>query len=604
MKLLKKANCIINNMKIRKKLIGIYIIAVLPVLIVGIYLTNGMKNIVVENAVKEASVNTDRISDRFNDIVKIANYVSDRLYFNSTLSNIVLTKYKSTSQIVETYDSIDLFDQYLNFYNEIKSIRFYVDNDTMLDNSTFIRATENIKNSPWYKKAYSNNGAIIWMYKHDDIANDNYLSLIRLVKDSNNVNLGVLVININQDSIRSIINNEPYTTIISLDKSNMVMSNKSDAELIKINFEDEKYLGEKENYIKKIYYKGEKSNVILKEFQPDKALNNTFEISTVMSIDDITQKSVQIQNKGFAITGISLILSIILILVFSHIFTRRVELLRKEMHKVVSGDFNISADIGGNDEIKELYDDLYAMMRSIEQLIQEVYVVRIQKEQLVNKQKEAQFKMLSSQINPHFLYNTLETIRMKAFCNGQKEIADIVKMLGKIMRRNLEVKNKLVSLESEIELTKSYLAIQKLRFGDKVNYNIEILCSVEEYKILPLLLQPIVENAFIHGLENKEDRGTIDIVIENENGILNIDVIDNGIGISEEKLKDIKEKLSDSGSDDGESIGIRNVNQRIKIYYGESYGVSIVSKVKQGTKVRISIPVSEEGFYDIKGTYC
>ena len=124
------------------------------------------------------------------------------------------------------------------------------------------------------------------------------------------------------------------------------------------------------------------------------------------------------------------------------------------------------------------------MIKSIKKLIEEVYMEKIQKEQLRASQKEAEFKMLANQINPHFLYNTLETIRMKAFCNGDKEIADIVKKLGKIMRRNLEVSGKMVSLKSELDLIDSYLQIQAMRFEGMVKYELNIESSIkkEEYE--------------------------------------------------------------------------------------------------------------------------
>ena len=143
--------------------------------------------------------------------------------------------------------------------------------------------------------------------------------------------------------------------------------------------------------------------------------------------------------------------------------------------------------------------------------IEEVYIEKIQKEQLRASQKEAEFKMLANQINPHFLYNTLETIRMKAFCNGDKEIADIVKKLGKIMRRNLEVSGKMVSLKSELDIIDSYLQIQSMRFEGMVKYELNIESSIknDEYEILPLLLQPVVENAFVHGLEEKKEKGEV-----------------------------------------------------------------------------------------------
>ena len=204
--------------------------------------------------------------------------------------------------------------------------------------------------------------------------------------------------------------------------------------------------------------------------------------------------------------------------------------------------------------------------------------------------------MLANQINPHFLYNTLETIRMKAFCNGDKEIADIVKKLGKIMRRNLEVSGKMVSLQSELELIENYLQIQSMRFEGMVKYELNIEASVrkEGYKILPLLLQPVVENAFIHGLEEKKEKGTIIIDILENDECLIVKVKDDGVGIEPDKLEIINHKLALSEENNGKSIGMINVNQRIKIHYGKQYGLSIESKFGKGTIVTLSLPIIDK----------
>lgn len=269
------------------------------------------------------------------------------------------------------------------------------------------------------------------------------------------------------------------------------------------------------------------------------------------------------------------------------------------MNKVVNGDLNISNNFKGKDEIGELYEDLNSMITSIKQLIHEVYEERLIKEQLKNRQQEIEFKMLASQINPHFLYNTLETIRMKAHFNGQEEIAEIVKMLGKLMRRNLEVKHSKVSLESELELVRSYLEIQKARFEDRVEYIINVNTDISDCYVLPLLLQPIVENTFVHGFEGKGDKGIIEIDINAYEDKLVISVSDNGSGIDDKKLEEIKQKLEKNECEIEESIGLCNVNGRIKLYYGTEYGLNIESKLNMGTKVSIYLPLG--GTSGVKG---
>jgi sensor histidine kinase YesM len=225
------------------------------------------------------------------------------------------------------------------------------------------------------------------------------------------------------------------------------------------------------------------------------------------------------------------------------------------------------------------------------QIINEVYIQRLQKEQLSSHQKEMQLKILSNQINPHFLYNTLETIRMMALEKKEKKIATTIKMLSQLLRQSLSANEKTIPLEKEIELVQNYLAIQKLRFGDRVDYSIDMEPNLGGYAILPLLIQPLVENSFIHGLETKPGGGHIRIAVETQGNTLCIDVSDNGIGMEPQRLEKLRNDLAVSeGSIDGR-IGLVNVNRRIKLHYGNDYGLTVSESAGNGFAVRVVVPL-------------
>lgn len=280
--------------------------------------------------------------------------------------------------------------------------------------------------------------------------------------------------------------------------------------------------------------------------------------------------------------------SVCIIGLYSSSFSRKLNGFKVQMHKAAAGDFKLS-EIKGNDEIAELYKDLNTMINSLQHLITTIYEEQVQKEKLNSRQKEVEFKMLASQINPHFLYNTLETIRMKARCNGEKDIEELVKMLAKIMRRNIQAGDTLVTLKSELELVEYYLKIQQYRFGERISFHINLFCKVEDLKIMPLIIQPIVENAFIHGLEEKEGEGEIAIDVKMTDRLYII-IQDNGIGMSRETLEEIRNSLNDYSRLTRSSIGLNNVNQRIKLLYGDEYGLVIESEKNTGTRVTIHLP--------------
>ena len=237
------------------------------------------------------------------------------------------------------------------------------------------------------------------------------------------------------------------------------------------------------------------------------------------------------------------------------------------------------------------------MSGNLKTLIDEIYQQKIEKEQIKAAQSEMSFKMLASQINPHFLFNTIETIRMKSLASGDKDISKMLRLLAQLLRYNLSVKGKPVPLSKEIEAINNYLTIQHMRFGDRIEYSINSNFDMEKYEILPLLIQPIVENSFNHGLEDREKGGTITINLEWEKcqigELISIKVKDNGQGIPEEKLKEIsynlENNLETSKNNSEVSIGLGNVNSRIKLYYKNGSGIEINSSVGQGTEVCLKL---------------
>ncbi|MNZ96974.1 Sensor histidine kinase YpdA [compost metagenome] len=222
----------------------------------------------------------------------------------------------------------------------------------------------------------------------------------------------------------------------------------------------------------------------------------------------------------------------------------------------------------------------------------EVAETHKQKSQLELRQKEIKLKMMASQINPHFLFNALESIRMKAHMKGETEISGVVRMLGRMIRRNIEVGPRKIALKEELQNVRYYLEIQKFRYGtDRLAFHLEIEPAVQEFEIPPLIIQPLVENAVVHGLENVAEGGFISLSTELIDGMLKVTVSDNGEGISPERLDEILASLNDMEEVEEYRIGLRNVHQRLIMIYGEGCGLSIKSKPAAGTCITFEIPI-------------
>ena len=216
----------------------------------------------------------------------------------------------------------------------------------------------------------------------------------------------------------------------------------------------------------------------------------------------------------------------------------------KRMHDAAQGDFNTIEPFKGDDELSSIFVDLQNMIANVQEQQAKIYRSQLKEQEMINQQQKMEFKLLASQINPHFIYNTLETIRMMALCDGARDVASATALFGKTMRYVLEnTGTNQTTLDKELDYVENYLAIQKLRFDDKVNYAMEVSPELDPggYQILPLLLQPIVENAISHGIKECPHQGMIRIRVWVEEGKeLRIQVSDNGVGISSEELEQLQ----------------------------------------------------------------
>lgn len=228
-----------------------------------------------------------------------------------------------------------------------------------------------------------------------------------------------------------------------------------------------------------------------------------------------------------------------------------------------------------------------------------------QQEQLRLEVRESEILALQNQINPHFLYNTLEAIRCDAMVYGVDSIAETTEALADFFRYTISVLDRFVTLSEELHNVETYMAIQRYRFGEAVNLEIQIAGEVcgDELYMPKMILQPLVENSIIHGLENKEHMGTVTVDIIRTESLLQISVRDDGIGMEEALVKRLNHEIrSGTSRRDGRNrrgIALRNVHERIRLLFGEDYGVQLFSISGVGTEARISLPIcTEERSYE------
>ena len=300
-------------------------------------------------------------------------------------------------------------------------------------------------------------------------------------------------------------------------------------------------------------------------------------------VDELTVNKKNFVNYLILLVAIGLLFEIGASVFISRKVSDPIKRLERQMKLVENGDFSIQLDVKGEDEVKKLSKSFNLMVMKIKQLMDEVM-------QEQEEKRKSEFKALQAQINPHFLYNTLDSIIWMNENQKHEGATTMVAALAQFFRISISRGKEFIQVNDEIEHVKSYLIIQKVRFNDKFDFFIEADPEVLKYKTIKLILQPIVENAIFHGINNLQEKGEIFIHTQLKDGNIVFSVSDNGYGIKPTVLKGILDKEAQGSS----GVGLKNVNERIKICYGNDYGIEITSELDVGTTVYITIPIVED----------
>lgn len=408
-----------------------------------------------------------------------------------------------------------------------------------------------------------------------------------------------IVVNLQQSEFVKYFKNS-YASVDKLfitdkDGNNIVNCGNEEKQIIK-NFNEEK-LGSKNAICESVLYD---KTEYLGTFT--KIKTNGWNLYSIKSKTELLSNLEALRVFIIIITLISIGVSILIIALFTYSITAPMNRLDKIMRKAIQQDFKVKFQYPYDNEVGNLANSFNYMIGEIDDLITELNInieaLKEEKENVKTVQKlkrKAELKALQAQINPHFLYNTLNAITWQAADQGASEISILANSLGKFFRLSLSKGNEVITLKEEIEHVRSYLEIQSIRYKSKLNYHIDISHDLLNVPTIKLLLQPLVENAIYHGIKLKEKPGFIHIHFSrhfNDNGItvIKMCVEDDGYGIEEEKLRTVNHCLSEGKINQNEGYGIFNVNERIKLYYGDDYGLMLESKYKEWTRATIIIP--------------
>jgi two-component system, sensor histidine kinase YesM len=482
----------------------------------------------------------------------------------------------------------DFFQSFINARNDIVSIFAFGYNGQVLKSDPNLKIKDNykIEDLDWYQAAKDSDGKPVVSTSHvQTFVNDPrwVVSLSKELKSTDNhERKGILLIDLNYKIISEICNKvklEGKGYIFIIDKQGNIVYHPQQ-KLI--------YNRLKEEMIPQVLNAQGKSFVV--NHDGDRKLYTIstsdltgWKVVSVTNVNDMIMDGEETKKFFFMMIIISILLSLLIAHIISNRVSRPIKKLEISMKQVEIGNFDIELDFSYNHEVGRLSKSFNMMTKKIKELMQQV----VYEQKALRK---SEIKALQSQINPHFLYNTLDSIIWMAESNRNEEVIDMTSSLAKLFRISLNKGEETISIRGEIEHVKNYLLIQEMRYRNKLDFIIDVDPEIMSYQTIKLILQPIVENAIYHGIKNKSGKGLIRILGKEVEGKILFQVIDNGVGMDSKQIENIYSDEHRKHSK-GNGVGVKNVHERIQIYYGPDFGVSFESEVDRGTTVYIWMPV-------------
>ena len=556
-----------NGIKLRYKLAIFYsLFCFLPVMLLFWLSFLQMRSIIddkgkmnLQSYLQQSVSSMDRTLDGYNSL-------SDYIAFDRTLAEVFSmeygTPYEQYEQLTQKVDPTLRTASY--FHGGMQQITIYTDNG-MVKHDTTVAPVSEIEETDWYQKTLEHPG-LNWFVNYQE---KTLFSARKLAFSGAREGMNILYMDVDYQKLFT-----PYAeTLIS--ECGLYITDQ-DGKLV---FEESRFSGKNQNY-----------DLTYSEFLEQRDRGSTDYIILCEQSNTTGWTVWLYQPVGLAgeamrpigvMAGVTILIcifaAVLAYFITSGMVSSRIERLTHFMQEVQEGSMDMQMESDDRDEIGMLYRGFGSMMKRIRTLINEVYLSKI-------TQKEAELKALQAQINPHFLYNTLSLINWKALAAGEEDISRMTLALSTFYRTALNRGRNVLQVETELSNTRAYLEIQSMLHDGNFDYEIEAQTEILQCESLNLILQPLVENAIHHGIEEKTDgRGKITVRGWKEDNCVWFMVEDNGVGMEQE----VADKILTMES---KGYGVRNVDERIRLCYGEKYAMKVESVVGKGTKMTIHFP--------------
>ncbi|WP_341279656.1 sensor histidine kinase [Paenibacillus sp. FSL H8-0537] len=569
----------LNYMKLRDKLLLMYILSVfIPIVVTNVVFYNVTTVNIRSQKTRDADMALNNLKNDLRVTFDQGVGLSYSLYADPIFNKTVARHFATQLDYIETYHS------YLSgaFSDQnVQGVRWYqvyTDNPTVLSSGYIDHLNEAVRQSDWYIQSKSSSAPYpAFVYA------DKKLSLIQQLNNYHTGGIEQLVkIDLNMDLLAQKFGNSAFGGKVYLvdPEGRVCFGYEQVGEWQQANVRFEDIALPKNSHLFEASFDG----------------ISYLEGWTLQGVMNEAVFLTEVRDSRFIVIWlacINFVLPSIIIAVMSRSLHVRLVKILMHMKKVKTQTFQTIPHEEARDEIGQLTVEFNQMMGTIKNLINEVYIADIQKKDLELKQQQAQLHALHSQINPHFLFNALESVRMRSVIKGERETAKIIHHMSQMFRQSISWSRKHVLVREELELIDSFLEIQQYRFGGKLDYSIVADPSALNRRIPKMVILPFVENASIHGIESSPDKGIITISVTERENQLYIRLYDNGIGMSQAKLDELFHYLEEN-DDIGERVGMKNAYYRLKLCYQDRFDFSIHASEGMGTHIEIVLPLETE----------
>ncbi|WP_404330101.1 sensor histidine kinase [Mesobacillus maritimus] len=565
----------------------------LPIIIVFIFITGWVSTLLATEQIEENAYNS------MNDTVyQTKNYLeymlSDAFQQLVALSNDPKLLSLNTSEegevSPETYVAFDNKLQviYSHFNVMLESILIDINHGEF----TLYRNSDHNFPSMYYEEYFEvyqgNKESYYWRNLHvDPVFNEgnNVVSVFKLIEDIETSTEGIILFNFREDFFKqildkSLIDGNGYLTLISPDGH---FASKEVPEEYQLDQNMITYLQSVDQEVGRLSFENANNETMIALY--DTIGVNKWKLVSVIPQSEILNRVNYIKYVTLSIIAVMSVIAIFLSNFVGRVISNPFEKLAKQMKKVESNHPHLDFEMSGPEEMKILHHGFKELNIRIDGLMDQVRLEQEEKRQL-------EFAVMHAQINPHFLYNTLYSIKGLSDMGLNKDASKMVTALSSFFRIGISKGKEIISIKEEVEHIQHYLFIQEMRYGDDFSYEINVEKEILDYNIIKLSLQPLLENAIYHGVKQKRGQGKIQINGYEKDDIIHLEVLDNGNGIDADKLNDIKKEINAAYGEKKQFIGVglQSVNERIKIHFGRQYGILIESELGIGTRITITIP--------------